>query len=308
MPKRESESCIVIGGFILYCLIWGVSYSMNSIAIRHIPPFLLGGIRYNLAAIPLMVIIAVRKQWPNRATAFQLIKLSWFTVSGPGLFTLYGMQFLPSGFTSLIWASCPIFVIVFGLLRGEEQISWAKGFGAGLSFFGLYFLVSETMHTPEYLPLKGILSVLAAVVLFSIGIIRARVLTSIQKPVTIAAFQTFFGGLLMLLASAVFEDGRVINMTWSAYLAIIYLAIFPGSISFSLSYWLLSRIGTSALSFNNVVSPLVAIWIGIIVLGEQVLSLRSMLGTILIFAGLIMVLTFNRYSVRESSEKSTVLD
>ncbi|MHB1406798.1 MAG: DMT family transporter [Desulfitobacteriaceae bacterium] len=193
---------------------------------------LLGGIRYNLAAIPLMVIIAVRKQWPNRATAFQLIKLSWFTVSGPGLFTLYGMQFLPSGFTSLIWASCPIFVIVFSLLRGEEQISWAKGFGAGLSFFGLYFLVSETMHTPEYLPLKGILSVLVAVVLFSIGIIRARVLTSIQKPVTIAAFQTFFGGLLMLLASAVFEDGRVINMTGSAYLAIIYLAIFPGSIPF----------------------------------------------------------------------------
>lgn len=107
---------------------------------------------------------------------------------------------------------------------------------------------------------------------YGIGSIRSKeILSDLSNvsPFLINGIQMFYGGILLLIASIIVEQPNVTVLTsWSVQWPILYL-IFIGSIGgHGLYYWLLSKTNPVFPSTWLYVSPLIAIIVGYIVLGE----------------------------------------
>ena len=73
--------------------------------------------------------------------------------------------------------------------------------------------------------------------------------------------------------------------TWGALLGI---AMFSTSFSFLLVYWLLPKVGATNLSLNTFITPISALLLGALVLGEQLEPIHF-IGIAVVFLGLVFI-------------------
>ena len=99
-------------------------------------------------------------------------------------------------------------------------------------------------------------------------------------------------GLPAITIYAFVAEGNPLSFhwTWRAVICVVYLAVFGTIAAFWLYYWLLSRIESTKAMMISLVTPLIAVLIGAIVLGER-LPPQTLFGGLLIIAsiGLIVV-------------------
>ncbi|MGR5864122.1 EamA family transporter [Bacillus cereus] len=88
----------------------------------------------------------------------------------------------------------------------------------------------------------------------------------------------FYGGILLLIASIIVEQPNVTVLTsWRCTMAYFISFIFIGSIGgHGLYYWLLSKTNPVFPSTWLYVSPLIAIIVGYIILGEPLNPIMGM--------------------------------
>ena len=138
---------------------------------------------------------------------------------------------------------------------------------------------------------------------YGIGSIRSKeILSDLSNvsPFLINGIQMFYGGILLLIASIIVEQPNVTVLTsWSVQWPILYL-IFIGSIGgHGLYYWLLSKTNPVFPSTWLYVSPLIAIIVGYIILGEPLNPTMGM-GACLILIGVFLA---NRSTLRTYFKK-----
>ena len=77
-------------------------------------------------------------------------------------------------------------------------------------------------------------------------------------------------GLPAIIAYALVAEGNplALNWTWRAIVCVLYLTIVGTIAAFWLYYWLLSRIESTKAMMISLVTPLIAVVIGNLVLGE----------------------------------------
>ncbi|NUN71435.1 MAG: EamA family transporter, partial [Bacteroidetes bacterium] len=90
---------------------------------------------------------------------------------------------------------------------------------------------------------------------------------------------------LLLAGSAVLEDTTAVQFTPAALFSIIFLAVFGTVVTFVSYFWLLKRVEVVLLSLTSFVTPLIAILLGVIILGEHV-SPQLFGGASLVFLGI----------------------
>ena len=93
------------------------------------------------------------------------------------------------------------------------------------------------------------------------------------------------GAVLLLAASAALEDFSKVDFTAHAILAIFYLGIFGSVATFVSYFWLLKRVEAVILSLTSFITPIIAVVLGVIVLGEE-LSPRAFLGAAFVLGGI----------------------
>ena len=104
-------------------------------------------------------------------------------------------------------------------------------------------------------------------------------------------------GLPALIIYSLAREGNPLTFhwTWKAIVCVVYLAVFGTVAAFWLYYWLLSKIESTKAMMISLVTPLLAVIIGAIVLGET-LPPQTGIGGLLIIAG-IGLIVFRRKSV-----------
>ena len=95
----------------------------------------------------------------------------------------------------------------------------------------------------------------------------------------------FFGLIPLLLYGIAFE-GNPFNFRWSpiAVVSLLYLAVVGSVIAFLLYYWLIRNMDVTKTMLISLVTPVVAVILGMLVLDEQ-LSWRTLVGGAMIIAG-----------------------
>ncbi len=105
-------------------------------------------------------------------------------------------------------------------------------------------------------------------------------------PSVTAAGQMLFG-LVPLLALGFLLEGNPLKFHWTqrALISVLYLAIVGTVIAFVLYYWLIQHMNVTNTLLISLITPVVAVILGMLVLNEQ-LTWRTLAGAAMIISGI----------------------
>lgn len=278
--------------WLLLCCIWGSTWLFIKLGLEDLPPLTFAGIRFLIASTILFGIVAVRRiPLPRLLSDWILLAITGilaFTLNYGLLF--WGEQYISSGLAALLQSTIPAFglVIAHFYLPGERMTA-AKIFGVIMGVAGVGVIFSNQLSVAG----PGALAGCAALVLSSVCAAYSNVLVKARgkhlDPAILAAGQMLCG-FLPLLIIGIPREGNPFNFRWTpmAFVALGYLAIVGSVIAFLLYYWLVRNMDVTKTMLIALVTPVVAVTLGMLVLDEK-LDWRTLAGGAMIMSGISLI-------------------
>ncbi|AHX18779.1 MULTISPECIES: DMT family transporter [Bacillus] len=302
---------MVIFNYILVCIIFGTTFLTIKIGIEAgAPPLFSAGIRFFLAGIILMIIFKLKRKEIMPHIFSKRIMYAGFCLTFMTFASLYwSEQYISSGLAAVLSATGPMMILLIQAKRNREKLQKEQLVALVIALAGVIFVSLPGMHQQvSFIWSIACIVLVIGELFYGIGSIRSKeILSDLSNvsPFLINGIQMFYGGILLLIASIIVEQPNVTVLTsWSVQWPILYL-IFIGSIGgHGLYYWLLSKTNPVFPSTWLYVSPLIAIIVGYIILGEPLNPTMGM-GACLILIGVFLA---NRSTLRTYFKKGRLLE
>ncbi len=270
------------------CLIWGSTFVALKTGLEGTPPLLGVGLRHLLASVILFLLIAWRKDAipldPLALKQYFTVGLLNFSLSYS--LTYLGTQYIYSNIASLLWASIPITTaLVAHFALPGERLSLMKGVGILVGFGGVILIFLGYGFGESENLLLGMSLVMGAVLAATWPSIYLKRHPARANPIVLNAVATGIGGLTTLSGSFILEKPS--SMVWSTMNIgiLVYLAFFGTVLAWISWFYLLQRVKVVKLSFVGFIAPVIAMFMGMIVLGE-ILPSTVYLGAFLVLFGI----------------------
>ena len=288
--------------WLVLCLIWGSTWLFIKIGLTDLPPLTFAGIRFVIASLILFAIIWLRRlRLPKRGEDWWLLALTGFLSFSLNYgLVFWGEQYISSGLAALLQATLPAFGLVIAhFYLPEERMTLAKIAGIVLGVAGVGIVFSNQLAVAGSLAFAGCVALVFSsfFAAYSNVLIKAR--AKDLDPAIISAGQMVFG-LIPLLLIGIPLEGNPFNFRWTlmAIVSLLYLAVVGSVIAFLLYYWLVRNMDVTKSMLIALVTPVVAVILGMFVLGEE-LTWRTLLGGLMIMAGIGLIVITRRVG-RES--------
>lgn len=267
----------VILAFGLVYLFWGSTYLGIDIAVQTIPPALMCAVRFLTAGLLMLAACALagRTIWyPPRQIAMAGV-VGVLLLVGGNLTLSYAELSVSSGLAALIIAVTPLwFLVLDSMLLGHHAVSArAKaGLAMGLVGLGVLFYPELTSHTAlgrkEF---WASLSLVGGSFSWALGSVLAKRWHSAKMDAFSAiAWQVTAAGFANLLIAVPAGDFAHVVWTPRGLGAVLYLVVCGSWIGYTAYIWLLKHAPTSKVSTYAYVNPVVAVFLGWLVLHERV--------------------------------------
>jgi drug/metabolite transporter (DMT)-like permease len=198
----------------------------------------------------------------------------------------WGEQYISSGLAAVLQATLPAFGLVIAHFHlPGERMTWSKIFGVVLGFLGVAVVFSNQLAIAGGKALAGCVALVLSALFAAYSNVLVKAHGRKLEPAILAAGQMFFG-LIPLLLIGIPLEGNPFHYHWTpvAWLALLYLAVVGSVIAFMLYYWLVHHMDVTKTMLISLVTPVVAVVLGMLVLGED-LSWRTVAGGIMIMVG-----------------------
>jgi drug/metabolite transporter (DMT)-like permease len=276
--------------FAMLCLIWGSTWMAIKIGLADTPPLSGASVRFALAVAILCAIVRIKRyRLPDGfGPKLRLAYPGLYIYTGCYALVYLAEQYISSALTAVLFASFPLFVAFLSIwMLQAECLNSAGWFGLGLGFVGVVVISYDSFQSSPYL-FTGTLMALGGSFSAAYGILIQKKHFS-RENVLVATFVQMALGLLPLVAlSFVFNQWNAFAVTAASVGSILYLAILGTVIAFVGYYWLLSHTEAVTVSLIAFITPVIAILIGIL-FGES-LAIRTIVGTVMILAGVVLVM------------------
>lgn len=295
MPEKTQPSWSLILAFVLVYLFWGSTYLGIAIAVEHIPPALMCATRFLIAGILLLGYCAMRRRQiaytPHQL--WHMAVVGTLLLMGGNLTLSYSEQVLPSGLSALLIAVTPLwFLVLDAWLLGHHQISRRGSIGLALGIVGMFVLLWPKLTTTGSLGRRELwysLSLLGGSFSWALGSILSKLWHSDElDPLSSTAWQVVFAGIANLAFAAVNRDFSRVVWTPRGIAAVLYLVVGGSWIGYTCYIWLLRHAPSSKVSTYAYVNPVVAVFLGWLVLHES-LDRYILSGSAIIVASVILV-------------------
>jgi drug/metabolite transporter (DMT)-like permease len=286
----ETYFFLVIG---LPVLFWACAFPLIIIGLRELSPINLAILRLFIASIIFLFLVLFQKKRFSpfyKKDTLTLFLLGFIGISTYHLGLNYGEQFVSAGAASLIIATIPIFVVVLAKIILSEVIDKQILFGIIISLTGV--VVISLWGNPsariEINYISGALAVVLAAFVGAVYTTFGKKLLTRYNPLSLTAYAFLIGnlGLIPFISRSFFEEITSLSLvTWSS---VLFLAIFPTVIAYSLWYTALKVKKASELSVYLYVTPVIATLLGAVFLDEQI-TIFYILGGAFVLFGLYIV-------------------
>jgi len=304
---QRQRRWMVILAFGLVYLFWGSTYLGIRIAVQQIPPALMCATRFLIAGVFMLAYCGLsgrRILYPPRQLG-QMALIGVLLLVGGNLTLSYAERYVPSGLSALILAVTPLwFLVLDSLLIGHHRISRRGLAGLGLGIAGIVILLWPELTMAGTLGsthLWSSLSLLLSSFTWALGSVLAKRWQSDADLFSAAGWQMTFAGLGNLLFAVLAGDfSRVI---WGArgISATLYLVVCGSWIGYTAYIFLLQHVPTSKVSTYAYVNPVVAVFLGWLILHERV-DLHILAGSVIVIASVILV-TSAKVKTRTANEQ-----
>jgi drug/metabolite transporter (DMT)-like permease len=274
-------------------VVWGSTYLGILYAIDTIPVFLSMGIRFVLAG-GLLYAWAVRRGdvlgdrigWRQWAAA---VLVGGLLFVGGNSLVAWSETRVDTGVAALLIAAVPLWMALFDRAANGQRLSRSTLIGLLVGFAGVALLAWPS--GPSRINALGAVALLVSGAAWAAGSLIARGSPLPRRPLVSSGMQMLAGGmLLMLVAGASGELTEVGHVSLRSVLAMVYLIVFGSWLAFSTYSWLLQVAPTSVVSTYAYVNPVVAVFLGWVVLSEP-LSVRTVVAGAVILGAVALIVT-----------------
>lgn len=274
--------------FVLMSLIWGMTWLAIKVALAAVPPVFFGAARYVLVSAVLL--IAVRGVFSvfNRRPVRVVLSGVLVNVGTYGLL-YWGMQFVASGVAGVVnMAMNPVFLFAFAILFGQERAGLRHLLALVLGIAGLVILFSnKASFGGSALEIWAAAAFVGASISYSLGSVLSRPLLDQATPIRLTAAQGLVAAIGLSLLSLTLEPVSPATfralMTPLPLAGLLFMVCFGTFIAYTIYLRLVRDWGAPRAGLYSFVSPVVALILGAIVLGEP-LTWREVVGAAIMLA------------------------
>ena len=277
----------ILATFALLTVIWGTTWAAIRIGLRGLPPFTGVSLRFAIAGAVILLYAWARGIRLGREPRERQL---WFVTGGLAFAGSYGIvywgeQWVPSGLTSVLFATFPLFVAVLAhfFLPGE-RLTPAGALGILVGFAGTGVIFSEDLQQ-----LGGPGVARAAAILLLSPLVSAVSSVAVKRwgagvaPASLTGIPLLGAAAALGVIAVASERHRPRTFDATSLGALLYLAIAGTVVTFLLYYWLLANVRATQAALLAYLIPLVAVAVGVMCLHEP------MTGRILAGSGLVVV-------------------
>jgi drug/metabolite transporter (DMT)-like permease len=277
-------------------VVWGSTYLGIRVVVADAPPLTSMGLRFLTAGVLLGTVLALRHGvGVLRVHRPQLVGAAllglMLPVLGNGLVSVGENLGAESGFTALLIAVAPLMVIVFRVVERDRPRGLTVA-GVLLGFAGLAGLVLAAQGAGT-VPLGPALLVLFAASCWALGSYLQPKLTTPANPFVTAVYEMLTGGAVMLIVGPLAGERFDFDYPAKTWFALAYLVVFGSVVAFSSYVWLLANAPISLVATYAYVNPVVAVFLGWLILDEQPTS-AMLAGGAVVVASVALVITAER--------------
>ena len=302
----------IIFAFALVYIFWGSTYLGIGIAVEQIPPGIMCATRFLIAGTVMLAYCALtgRRILFSTRQLGHLAAVGILLLMGGNLTLSYAEQIVPTGLAALLIAVTPLwFLVLDSLLLGDHHISRRGKIGLIIGIAGVVVLIWPDLLHPNSLGRRELwwsLALQLGSFSWAFGsVLSKKWQTAAADPFSAIAWQVFFAGIANLIFASLFE--RHANVTWSfrGVAAILYLVVCGSWIGYTAYIWLLQHVPTSKVSTYAYVNPVVAIFLGWLVLHERI-DRYILMGSAIVIASVVLVTSAKVSSRTVTEDLATV--
>lgn len=286
--------------WLILCLIWGSTWIFIKIGLADLPPISFASARFVLSAAVVLAIILVQKiPLPRSTSEWRLLALTGFLQFALNYSSVFwAEQYITSGLAAVLQATITLFGLVLAwIFLPAERITRQKIIAVVLGILGVAVIFVDQLKVENWMAFLGCV----AIVFGSYCAAQASILVK-AKAGGIHPASLLFGqmacGLPFILTYSFSVEGNPATFQWSfvAVGSVLYLSLVGTIAAFWLYYWLLSRIESTKAMMISLVTPLLAVVIGAVTVGET-LPPQTFAGGLMII-GSIGLIVFRRSKTR----------
>jgi drug/metabolite transporter (DMT)-like permease len=266
---------MVILAFGLVYLFWGSTYLAIDIAVQTIPPALMCALRFSIAGVVMLIACAVLGKkifYSARQIALSAV-VGILLLMGGNLTLSYAELSVSSGLAALIIAITPLwFLVLDSLLLGDHHISRRGKAGLALGIIGLFILVWPDLQAGSMgrRELWASISLIAGSFSWALGSVLSKRWQSGIDVFSATGWQIVAAGVANFVFAVFNGDMSRVQWTPKGLGAVSYLVVCGSWIGYTAYIWLLEHVPTSKVSTYAYVNPVVAVFLGWLILHERV--------------------------------------
>ena len=276
---KDRAALVTETSLILAAVFWGTNYAATKFAALAIPPISVVAVRFLVGGLLMYAVLRLLEP-QSRLARKDLLSMAGLGCLGVAIgqttFT-FGVSLTSAANTGFIFATAPVWGLLFGFVLGLERPTWRGAAGVGLSILGIGVIFYEGLGLEGASLIGDLLVLLAAMGFGAYTVLSMRVLVR-YSPLAVATYPILFGAPLVLLVSVPFFA----RLEWEgvgmgAWVAVVFSAVFATAFAFSAWQRGVSRIGANRVLVYQYLISITGVASGIVFFGE-VLGLEKLVG------------------------------
>jgi probable blue pigment (indigoidine) exporter len=262
-------------------IIFGTTYLLTTEFLPPGRPLLAALMR----SLPTGLVLIIGSSLPPRKWVVRF--LIWSVLYASGLFPLLFIAAyrLPGGVAAVINSLSPILVVIISVPLLGAKIRTISIMAGLLGIGGVALLV---LRSNARLDALGLLAMLGAVSMMSL----ATVLTKRwghppgMNAIAFTSWTFLFGGLALLPVTLIIE-GLPEQLTAENVGGLVYLVLISGITAYALWFWGLRRLSATSVTFLSLLNPVVAAFLGWVVLNQR-LNSWQLVGAVIVLVSVVL--------------------
>ncbi len=296
MSMQQASRSRLIAAFAAVYVVWGSTYLAIRFGVETIPPFMMAGMRFVFAGIALYA-------WARFRGALPPTRIEWRSAAIIGTLLLFvgnggvtwAEQRVPSGITALLVATVPMWIVLIDWLwYGAVRPRPGAVAGIIVGLIGVVMLIGpDQLFGHNRIDLGGVGVLMVACVSWAVGSLYSRTAVLPASPLMATSMEMLAGSVVLFIAAAFngefqrFDPAAVSLRSW---LSVGYLSVFGSIIGFTAYVWLLRVAHASRVATYAYVNPVIAIFLGWSLAGEQ-FAVQMLVAAAIIILAVVLIIT-----------------
>ncbi|MBT8287886.1 MAG: EamA family transporter [Flavobacteriaceae bacterium] len=300
MSRSSNNVLLIILAFFSIYVIWGSTYLLNKIAVNELPPFMLASIRFTIAGLLIFAIcriIGIRIKITLRQLLNTAVAGFLFLTFGNGV-VVWALKFVDSGFAALEISAQPLVVLILMRLIEGKKIQTMSVIGVILGIIGIYLLVGQKEIIAKENTVLGIIMIFCCMLSWGYGSLFVAKADLPRNFFVNTGYQMFTGGLMLMVASFLFDETWISPVDWSSevQISMVILILFGSIVAFTSFNYLLKKVSPEKVATSTYVNPIIALLLGWYFLNEHITT-QSMIAAVILLTGVYFINTKRRFTI-----------